>query len=146
MAPELIMGEPFDGRVDQYALAVTVYEILCGRRPFESDAKTKLLVLHTSKAPPRLTKWCPTLSEGLSQAVLMGLAKDPKERYRSCAALAAAVAAEAQNPVAIARRRPRPAQVPGLRKWRICVGGRIRQADRVGQACSLPCLQIANGS
>ncbi len=103
MAPELIMGEPFDGRVDQYALAVTVYEILCGRRPFESDAKTKLLVLHTSKAPPRLTKWCTALSEGLSQAVLMGLAKDPKERYRNCAALAAAVAAEVQNAVAVAR-------------------------------------------
>jgi len=100
MAPELIMGEQFDGRVDQYALAVTVYEMLCGRRPFESDAKTKLLVLHTSKAPPRLTKWCPALPEGLSQAVLMGMAKDPKERYRSCAALAAAVVAEAQNAVA----------------------------------------------
>ncbi|MGO9917929.1 MAG: protein kinase domain-containing protein [Isosphaeraceae bacterium] len=103
MAPELIMGEPFDGRVDQYALAVTVYEILCGRRPFESDAKTKLLVLHTSKAPARLTRWCPALPEGLSQAVLMGLAKDPNQRYRSCAALAAAVAAETQNAVAVAR-------------------------------------------
>jgi len=100
MAPELIMGEPFDGRVDQYALAVTVYEVLCGRRPFESDAKTKLLVLHTSKAPPRLNKLCPTLPEGLSQAVLMGLAKNPNERYRTCAALAAAVTAEAQNAVA----------------------------------------------
>ena len=33
MAPELIMGDPFDGRVDQYALAITVYELLCGRRP-----------------------------------------------------------------------------------------------------------------
>ena len=28
MAPELVLGEPFDGRVDQYALAVTVYEAL----------------------------------------------------------------------------------------------------------------------
>jgi len=102
MAPELIMGEPFDGRVDQYALAVTVYELLCGRRPFESDAKTKLLVLHTSKAPPRLTRWCPALPEGLSQAVLTGLAKDPKERYRTCAALAAAVVAEVQNAVVVA--------------------------------------------
>jgi serine/threonine-protein kinase len=100
MAPELIMGEPFDGRVDQYALAVTVYELLCGRRPFESDAKTKLLVLHTSQAPPKLTKWCPAMPEGLSQAVLMGLAKNPNERYRTCAALAAAVVAEARGAVA----------------------------------------------
>ena len=43
------MGEAFDGRVDQYALAVTVYEVLCGRRPFENETKTKILVLHTSK-------------------------------------------------------------------------------------------------
>jgi serine/threonine-protein kinase len=49
MAPELIMGDKFDGRVDQYALAVTVYEVLCGRRPFEDGAKTKVLVLHSTK-------------------------------------------------------------------------------------------------
>src|SRR5436305_1615207 len=52
MARELIMGETFDGRADQYALAVTVYELLCGRRPFEHESKTKLLVLHTTQAPP----------------------------------------------------------------------------------------------
>jgi len=93
MAPELIMGEPFDGRVDQYALAVTVYELLCGRRPFENETKTKILVLHTSSAPPRLTEWCPELPEPLSRAVLKGLSKDPLDRYPNCAALAAAVAA-----------------------------------------------------
>ena len=76
MAPELIMGEPFDGRVDQYALAITVYEMLCGRRPFEDETKTKILVLHTSKTPPALTYWLPTLPDRLSQAVLKGLAKE----------------------------------------------------------------------
>ena len=100
MAPELIMGEPFDGRVDQYALAVTVYELLCGRRPFEDETKTKVLVLHTSKAPPRLTEWCPTLPERLSQAVLKGLTKDPNERYATCVELAKAVAAAAEGAVA----------------------------------------------
>jgi serine/threonine protein kinase len=45
MTPELIMGEPFDGRVDQYALATTVYEMLCGRRPFEDETKTRVLFL-----------------------------------------------------------------------------------------------------
>ena len=100
MAPELIMGEAFDGRVDQYALAVTVYELLCGRRPFENETKTKILVLHTSKAPPRLTEWCPEMPEPLSQAVLKGLSKDPIERYPTCAAFAAAVAATVARAVA----------------------------------------------
>ena len=100
MAPELIMGEAFDGRVDQYALAVTAYELLCGRRPFEDETKTRVLVLHTTKAPPRLTEWCPTIPERVSQAVLKGLAKHPDERYATCAAMAAAVAAATVGSVA----------------------------------------------
>jgi tRNA A-37 threonylcarbamoyl transferase component Bud32 len=100
MAPELIMGEPFDGRADQYALAITVYEMLCGRRPFEHETKTKVLVLHTSKSPPPLTEWSPALPDRLSQAVLKGLAKDSVERYARCAELAKVVSACAEGVVA----------------------------------------------
>jgi serine/threonine-protein kinase len=100
MAPELIMGDPLDGRVDQYALAITVYELLCGRRPFENDTKTKVLVLHTSKEPPPLSEWCPALPEKLSQTVLKGLSKNPTDRYPTCAALAAAVATSVQGAAA----------------------------------------------
>jgi serine/threonine protein kinase len=96
MAPELIMGDPFDGRADQYALAVTVYEMLCGRRPFEHDTKTKVLVLHTATAPPPLNEWCPALPDRLSQAVLKGLAKNAANRYTLCAEFAGAVSAAAQ--------------------------------------------------
>jgi serine/threonine protein kinase len=99
MAPELIMGDPFDGRVDQYALAITVYELLCGRRPFEDETKTRVLVLHTSMPPSPLTTWCQTLPVPLSQAVLKGLAKEPAQRYASCVALARAVAAAAESVV-----------------------------------------------
>jgi tRNA A-37 threonylcarbamoyl transferase component Bud32 len=142
MAPELIMGESFDGRVDQYALAVTVYEILCGRRPFESDAKTKLLVLHTSSTPPPLTKWCPSLPEGLSQAVMMGLAKSPNDRYRSCAALARAVIAEAQNAVATTDHRVRLV-CPACGK-----GGSVAAADYArlresGKHAACPACKVA---
>ncbi|MDR3634728.1 MAG: protein kinase [Isosphaeraceae bacterium] len=95
MAPELIMGEKVDGRVDQYALAITVYELLCGRRPFEGEGeiKTKVLVLHSTTPPPPLLAWQPGLTSKLSEAVLKGLAKDPNGRYPSCTALAAAVVA-----------------------------------------------------
>src|SRR5206468_10536738 len=35
MAPELIRGQRYDGRADQYALAATVYEMLSGRVPVD---------------------------------------------------------------------------------------------------------------
>ena len=91
MAPELIMGESLDGKVDQYALAVTVYEMLRGRRPFEHELKTKVLVLHTTTPPASLCDLRPEISKGLSQAVLKGLAKDPRDRYVNCAAFATVV-------------------------------------------------------
>jgi serine/threonine-protein kinase len=93
MAPELIMGEEVDGRVDQYALAVTLYEVLCGRRPFEGSTPTAVLVLHTTKPPAALSELRPSIPGRLSQAVLRGLAKEPSGRYPSCAAFAAAVVA-----------------------------------------------------
>ena len=95
MAPELIMGDAVDGRVDQYALAVTVYEMLCGRRPFEDDVKTKILVLHTTKPPPAPSGFCAWIEPALSDAVLKALAKEPGDRYPTCAAFASAVVAVA---------------------------------------------------
>ena len=91
MAPELIMGDACDGRVDQYALGVTVFEMLAGQRPFEDATKTKLLVLHTAKAAPQLTELCTWVPEPVSRAVLRSLAKSPAERYPNCALMADAV-------------------------------------------------------
>ena len=48
MAPELVMGQEITGRVDQYALAVTVYELLAGRRPFQQ------LLIGTTRPKSRL--------------------------------------------------------------------------------------------
>ena len=92
-APELIMGGNVDGGADQYALAVTVYEALCGRRPFEGASATAVLVLQTTQPPAPMTEVRPNLPDRLSQAVLKGLAKDSSQRHANCAALAAAVVA-----------------------------------------------------
>ena len=43
MAPEQILGPPFDGRLDVYALGCTGYELLTGTPPFDADGVEELL-------------------------------------------------------------------------------------------------------
>src|SRR5579859_5469212 len=89
MAPEQVEGKP---RVasDQYALAITVYEWLCGERPFNGTA-TEIAMQHALTPPPPLHKKLPTLPPGVEEAVMKALAKDPKERFANVQAFATAL-------------------------------------------------------
>jgi serine/threonine protein kinase len=94
MGPELFSPKPtLTGAVDQYALAVMVYELLCGRRPFVGDT-AHLIVEVTTKQPPPLDRLQPGLPPRLVQAVHRGLAKRPAERFPICSEFAAAVLAD----------------------------------------------------
>ena len=93
MAPELIMGQTCDGRVDQYALVVTVFEILAGRRPFEDATSTAVLVQHSTKEPPDLGSLSPDVPAGLAAAIRKGLSKSPGDRFANCRKFADAVLA-----------------------------------------------------
>ena len=81
MAPEQIEGHP-RAASDQYALAVVVYEWLCGSRPFEGSV-SEVMVQHLSLPPPSLRERVPAISAGVEQVVLRALAKEPKERFAS---------------------------------------------------------------
>lgn len=94
MGPELFTPRPIlTGAVDQYALAVLVYEMLCGCRPFSGDT-AHIIVEVTSKEAPPLNRQQPGLPPRLVQAVHRGLAKRPGERFTSCTAFAQAVLAD----------------------------------------------------
>ena len=86
IAPEQIEGHP-RAASDQYALAVVIYEWLCGVRPFEGSA-TEIVVKQLGAPPPPLREHVPTISVAVEQVVLRALAKDPKERFASVAAFA----------------------------------------------------------
>lgn len=90
-APELVLGKPFDGRADQYSLALTVYDTLAGTNPFAGANSSATMVNQTSLVPPPLMEWNRSVSQGVWQAVLKGLSKQPKQRYESCVAFAEAV-------------------------------------------------------
>jgi serine/threonine-protein kinase len=80
MAPEQLTGLTIDGRVDQYALAAIVYEMLSGRMPFSPEGSVTeqaMRVLH-AKPPP---------IEGVSSAIMAvldrGMSKDADVRFPS---------------------------------------------------------------
>jgi len=96
MAPEIIEGLAYDGRADQYSLAVTVYEVLSGRLPFDGETLADIIRQHMAGKAEPLHVRVPRLPKTLSQAVARGLSRDPKERYASCAVFAKAVLAALQ--------------------------------------------------
>ncbi len=100
MAPEQIQGHPRPAS-DQYALGVTVYEWLCGERPF-SGSFTELVTQHLWQSPPPLRERAPVISPAVEQVVLRALAKDPKQRFATVAAFAAALEQASQEALLLA--------------------------------------------
>jgi serine/threonine-protein kinase len=94
VAPEIVMGRPADGRVDQYSLAMTVYEILTGNNCMEGPTPSATVVNQAMVVPPPLTDILPECPKRTSDAILRGLAKNPADRFETCTVLAQEVLAE----------------------------------------------------
>jgi serine/threonine protein kinase/WD40 repeat protein len=86
MAPEQLQGRPRPAS-DQYALAVVVYELLTGARPF-SGGYAELAAQHVMAAPPSLRARVPGIPPAVEEVVRIALAKDPKERFATVRAFA----------------------------------------------------------
>jgi serine/threonine protein kinase len=80
MAPEQIMGNPCFAS-DQYALAVVLYELLCGIPPFEGT-RTGVIKQHLRADPPPLRKHV-SIPLAVEDVIIQALAKDPERRYDS---------------------------------------------------------------
>lgn len=87
LAPEVIGGAPAGATADRYALAAVAFEALVGRPPFEADGAPALLYAHLRRTPPRASSLRPDLPRALDAALARGLAKDPRDRPATAAAL-----------------------------------------------------------
>jgi eukaryotic-like serine/threonine-protein kinase len=106
MAPEQIQGNPHFAS-DQYALAVVVYEWICGARPFSGDLLA-VMYQHVHTQPPSLRETLPTISPGIEQVILKALAKDPQQRYGTILDFAKALEEAVQMDVGLTFLRPLP--------------------------------------
>ena len=75
--------EPEMDAADLYALAVTLYEALSGKKPFEADSLPVLLLKIINEEPPPLRALCPDLPKRVEEFLLQGLEKKPERRFKS---------------------------------------------------------------
>lgn len=98
MAPELSSGSSFDGRADQYALAVCVYETLSGRRPYEGNNVVVIHIQQMGDGPVPLLTLCRDLPVPIAEAVHKGLSYLPEQRFNSCVEFADAILSCIESP------------------------------------------------
>jgi eukaryotic-like serine/threonine-protein kinase len=84
LSPEQARGERATSASDRYALGVVAYELLTGRRPFESESATAEATAHVQAEIPSISEES-DLPRELDPVFRRALAKDPAQRFESSA-------------------------------------------------------------
>jgi serine/threonine-protein kinase len=104
MSPEQLAGEPLRPATDQWSLAVTLLELVTGRRPF--DAETPLATMDAIRAGAAADV---AVAPDIAAIAARCFAIDPDARFASTEKLRLAIAA--------ARRARPPVALPDLAAW-----------------------------
>jgi serine/threonine-protein kinase len=88
MSPEQLAGRKIDGRSDLFSLGVTLYQLACGRLPFDGESMAQLMFKIANEPHPDIREVRPDVPECLAVIVDRALVKDPDKRYASGAEMA----------------------------------------------------------
>lgn len=90
LSPEQAQGERAGAASDRYALAIVAWELLTGRRPFESESATAEAVAHVNAPVPAISS-AGNLPRELDPVFEQALAKEPAERHETSGEFVAAL-------------------------------------------------------
>jgi serine/threonine protein kinase len=153
-APEQLMGQPVDGRADQYALACTAFHLLTGAPPYDYSNIAVVISQHVYAPPPSIGERRPELG-GLDPVLARAMAKTPSDRFVSCQEFAhqlgrhlsaasppisATQAADTQPALGAPAPVPPPPPAPAIRKR---PGRRPRVV--IGALAAIAALVVAGG-
>jgi hypothetical protein len=80
MAPEQIAGKPLDPRADLFSLAVSLFELLTGQRPFTGDTVSSVLYRVVNDTAPPVRSFNREAPAELEQLLARMMAKSPEGR------------------------------------------------------------------
>jgi serine/threonine-protein kinase len=95
MSPEQLAGKKIEGRSDLFSLAVSLYQLLCGKLPFEGESMAQLMFKIASEPPTQILTVNPRVPASLVAFLDKALAKNPDQRFRTGEEFAAALRAAA---------------------------------------------------
>ena len=89
MSPEQARGQKVDHRTDIFSVGIVLYEMLCGRKPFDGDTWSDVMAAVLIKDPPPIDSVVPHVA--LKRIVERCLEKNRAERFQSASDLAFAI-------------------------------------------------------
>ena len=83
MSPEQLAGKKIDGRSDLFSLAVSLYQMLCGRLPFDGESMAQLMFRIANEPAPDILQANPKLPPALVAFLDRAMAKDADARFQT---------------------------------------------------------------
>ncbi|MDO5559154.1 MAG: Stk1 family PASTA domain-containing Ser/Thr kinase [Oscillospiraceae bacterium] len=83
ISPEQACGKPTDGKSDIYSVGILMYEMLTGRKPFDTDNPVTVALMQMQDQAELPRNINPDIPEGMEEIVLKAIEKNPQDRYQS---------------------------------------------------------------
>jgi serine/threonine protein kinase len=92
MSPEQARDDTLTNQTDIYSLGVVMYELLAGKTPFKPSSLAALVRKIVSEDPVPIKAVRPDLPEAVTKIVARAMEKEPNNRYKTGAEMAADIA------------------------------------------------------
>jgi serine/threonine-protein kinase len=91
MSPEQLSGAKIEGHSDLFSLGVSLYQLVCGKLPFEGDSMAQLMFKIANEPHTDILKVNPNVPPCVVAIINKALAKKVEDRFESGAAMAEAI-------------------------------------------------------
>lgn len=84
MSPEQVKGRNIDFRTDIYSLGITLFQMICGKCPYNNDSPDyEVYSKIVYEELPDVREYYPSVSESLVNVIKKATEKDPEKRFQT---------------------------------------------------------------